>query len=102
MRAERGQGTLVAVGFPAAALLGVALRVGLHGAGIGSGIAAAVVLVFLTALATGISVVVAPRTSVSVPGPFLVAAAPVGGPLVGVCAEAATPDLTVRDVWRTR
>jgi diguanylate cyclase (GGDEF)-like protein len=102
MRAERGQGTLVAFGFPAAAVLGVALRLGLHGAGIGSGIATAVVLVFLTALATGISVVVAPRTSVSLAGPFLVAAALVGGPLVGACAGAATQVFTVRDVWRKR
>jgi len=102
MRAERGQGTLVAVGFPAAALLGVALRLGVHGAGIDGGVAAAVVLVFLTALSTGISVVVAPRTSVSLAGPFVVAAALVGGPLVGACAGAATQVFTVRDVWRKR
>jgi diguanylate cyclase (GGDEF)-like protein len=102
MSAERGQGTLVAVGFPAAALFAVAVRVGLHGAGIGGGIAAAVVLVFLTALATGISVVVAPRTSVSLAGPFVVAAALVGGPLVGACAGAATQVFTVRDVPRKR
>jgi diguanylate cyclase (GGDEF)-like protein len=102
MRAERGQGTLVAVGFPAVALLAVGLRAGLHGAGIESGIAAAVVLVFLTALASGISVVVAPRTSVSLAGPFVVAAALVGGPLVGACAGAATQVFTVRDVWRKR
>lgn len=102
MRAERGQGTLVAVGFPAAALFVVALRVGLHGVGIESGIAAAVVLVLLTALATGVSVVVAPRTSVSLAGPFVVAAALVGGPLVGACAGAATQVFTVRDVWQKR
>jgi diguanylate cyclase (GGDEF)-like protein len=102
MGAERGQGTLVALGFPAAALLGVALRLGLHGAGIDSGIAAAVVLVFLTALSTGISVVVSPRTSVSLAGPFVVAAAVVGGPLVGACAGAATQVFTLRDVWRKR
>ena len=102
MRAERGEGTLVAFGFPAVALLAVALRLVLHGAGIDSAIAAAVVLVFLSALAAGISVVVAPRTSMSLAGLFVVAAALAGGPLVGACAGAATQVFTVRDVWRKR
>ena len=99
---ERGQGTLVAIGFPVAALGGVALWVGLHGPGLDTGIAAAVVLVALTALAARIELVVAPRTSVSLAGPFLVAAALVGGPLLGALAGASIEALAVRDVWRKR
>ena len=98
----RGHGTLVAVGFPAAALLAVGLWSDLHSAGLDIGIAAAVVLVALTALAKKIDLVVAPRTSVSLAGPFLVAAALVGGPLLGVCAGAATQVFTTSDVWRKR
>jgi diguanylate cyclase (GGDEF)-like protein len=62
------------------------------GAAVGpdTGIPAALVLVALTALAEQLNVVVARRTRVSLAGPFLVAAALVGGPLVGACAGAAT------------
>jgi diguanylate cyclase (GGDEF)-like protein len=98
----RGQGTLVAVGFPAAALLAVALRLDVHGAGLDTGIAAAFVLVALTALAEQMSLVVAPRTSVSSAAAFLVAAALVGGPLLGVCAGASIQAFTLEDVWRKR
>jgi diguanylate cyclase (GGDEF)-like protein len=55
-----------------------------------TGIPAALVLVALAALASRVRVVVARRTSVSLAGPFVVAAALVGGPLVGVCAGAST------------
>jgi diguanylate cyclase (GGDEF)-like protein len=99
---RRGQGTLVAVGFPAVALLAVALRLDLHGAGLDTGIPAAVVLVALTALAEQIHVVAAPRTSVSAANALLVAAALVGGPLLGACAGVSTQAFTVGDVWRKR
>jgi diguanylate cyclase (GGDEF)-like protein len=100
--AMRGQGTFVAIGFPAAALLAVALRADLHGAGIDTSIAAALILVALTALAKKIDLVVAPRTNASAAGPFLVAAALVGGPLLGACAGAAMQAFTTDDVWRKR
>jgi diguanylate cyclase (GGDEF)-like protein len=98
----RGQGTFVAIGFPAAAVLAVALRADLHGAGLDTGVAAALVLVALTAFARRIDLVVAPRTNASAAGPFLVAAALVGGPLLGACAGAATQAFTTDDVWRKR
>jgi diguanylate cyclase (GGDEF)-like protein len=99
----RGQGTLVAIGFPVAAALAVALWLDLHGGStLRTSIPAAVILVALTALAERLSLVVAPRTSVSAAGPFLVAAALVGGPLVGVCAGASVEALTTGDVWRKR
>jgi diguanylate cyclase (GGDEF)-like protein len=98
----RGQGTLVAVCFPATALAAVALRLELHGAGLSTGVAVAVVLVVLTALAERINLVVAARTSVSLAAPFLVAAALAGGPLLGACAGLATEAFTLGDVWRKR
>jgi diguanylate cyclase (GGDEF)-like protein len=96
------EGSLVAIGFPSAALLAIALWLDLHGAGLGTGIAAAVVLVALTALAEQARLVVAPRTSVSPAAAFLVAAALVGGPLLGACAGASIQVFTVGDVWRKR
>ncbi|HET8752100.1 MAG TPA: GGDEF domain-containing protein [Gaiellaceae bacterium] len=98
----RGQGTLVALGLPLAALLAVVLWLDQQGAGLDSGVAAAVVLVSLTALAQQVSLVAAPRTSVSPAAAFLVAAALLGGPLLGVLAGAATQAFTVGDVWRKR
>jgi diguanylate cyclase (GGDEF)-like protein len=98
----RGQGTLVASGFPLAVLVAVALWLDLHGAGLDTGIPAAVVLVALTALAGQINLVVAPRTSVSPAGAFLIAAALVGGPLLGACAGASIEAFTTGDVWRKR
>jgi len=71
------------------------------GIGLDTGIAAALVLVALTALAEQLDVVVGRRMRVSLSGPFLVAAALVGGPLVGACAGAATEAFT-RDVPRKR
>ena len=59
------------------------------GIGLDTGIAAALVLVALTALAEQLDLVVGRRMRISVSGPFLVAAALVGGPLVGACAGAA-------------
>src|SRR6185312_15002336 len=50
------------------------------GIGLDTGIAAALVLVALTALAEQLDVVVGRRMRVSLSGPFLVAAALVGGP----------------------
>src|SRR5881392_544554 len=70
--------------------------------GIDAGIPAAIVLVTLTALAELIDLRVGRRTRVSLAGPFLVAAALVGGPLVGACAGAATEAFTTGDPWRKR
>jgi len=70
--------------------------------GLDIGPAAAIVLVALTALAERLNVVVGRRTRVSLAGPFLVAAALVGGPLVGACAGAATELFTNGDVRRKR
>ena len=98
----RGRGTLVAIGFPIAAALVVALRLDLHGTGLDTGIPAAVVLVALTALAERINIVVARRTSVSTAGAFLVAAALVGGPLLGAYAGASLETFATGDVWRKR
>jgi len=69
--------------------------------GLDIGILAAIVLVALTALAEQLHLVVGRRTRVSLSGPFLVAAALVGGPLVGACAGAATESFT-RDAPRKR
>jgi diguanylate cyclase (GGDEF)-like protein len=66
------------------------------------GLPAAIVLVALTALSERLNVVVGRRTRVSLAGPFLVAAALVGGPLVGACAGAATELFTTGDVRRKR
>jgi diguanylate cyclase (GGDEF)-like protein len=98
----RGQGARVALAFPAAALVAVALWLELHGAALDTGVPAAVVLVVLTAVAARISIVVAPRTRLSTAGAFLVAAALVGGPLLGACAGAATEALTIGDARRKR
>jgi diguanylate cyclase (GGDEF)-like protein len=98
----RGQGTLVALGFPAASLLAVALWIDVHGAGLDTGVAAALVLVALAALAEQINLVVAPRTSVSLAGVFVVAAALAGGPLLGACAGTSIEAFTPGDVWRKR
>ncbi|HEU5476565.1 MAG TPA: GGDEF domain-containing protein [Gaiellaceae bacterium] len=98
----RGEGTRVAIAFPLAALLAVVLWLELHGLGLDSGIPAAVVLVALVALAERVSLVVARRTSVSPAAAFVVAAALVGGPLLGACAGVSTQVLTVGDVWRKR
>src|SRR5579884_4042023 len=70
--------------------------------GLDTGVPAALVLVTLTALAEQLHVVVARRTRVSLAGPFLVAAALVGGPLVGACAGASTEALAVGGRRRTR
>ena len=70
--------------------------------GLDIGLPAALVLVALTALAERLNVVVGRRTRISLAGPFLVAAALVGGPLVGACAGAATEAFTTGDVRRKR
>jgi diguanylate cyclase (GGDEF)-like protein len=102
VRQTRGQGTLVAIGFPISAVLAVVLWLDLHGAGVGTSIPAALVLVALVALAENMSLVVAPRTSVSPAGVFVVAAGLVGGPLLGACAGASMEAFTLGDVWRKR
>jgi diguanylate cyclase (GGDEF)-like protein len=70
--------------------------------GLDTGLPAALVLVGLTALAEQLNVVVGRRTRISLAGPFLVAAALVGGPLVGACAGAASETLTTGDLARRR
>jgi len=70
--------------------------------GLDIGLPAALVLVLLTALAEQLNVVVGRRTRISLAGPFLVAAALVGGPLVGACAGAATEAFTTGDPRRKR
>jgi diguanylate cyclase (GGDEF)-like protein len=65
--------------------------------GLDTGVAPAIVLVALTALAERIDLRVSRRTRVSLSGPFLVAAALVGGPLVGACAGASTEAFTTGD-----
>jgi diguanylate cyclase (GGDEF)-like protein len=63
---------------------------------------AALVLVALTALAEQLDLRVGRRTRVSLAGPFLVAAALVGGPLAGACAGAATEAFPTGEPWRKR
>src|SRR3954466_13121821 len=70
--------------------------------GLDVGIPAPFVLVAVTALAEQLNVVVGRRTRVSLSGPFLVAAALVGGPLVGACAGASTEAFTTGDPWPKR
>jgi diguanylate cyclase (GGDEF)-like protein len=70
--------------------------------GLDTGVPAALVVVALTALAEPLNLVVGRRTRVSLSGPFLVAAALVGGPLVGACAGVSTELFTTGDVRRKR
>jgi diguanylate cyclase (GGDEF)-like protein len=70
--------------------------------GLDTGIPAAIVLVALTALAEQLNVVAARRTRVSLAGPFLVAAALVGGPLLGAFAGSSTEAFPTGEVWRKR
>ena len=70
--------------------------------GLDTGIPAAIVLVALTALAEQLDVVVTRRTRVSLAGPFLVAAALVGGPLLGACAGASAGIFTTGGARRRR
>jgi len=100
--AVRGRGLLVAVGFPTAALIVLAVWLGLHGATVATTLPAAVVLVVLAALAEQINIVVSPRIHVSLAAGFVVAAALIGGPLVGACAGASTSALETGAVWRKR
>jgi diguanylate cyclase (GGDEF)-like protein len=64
--------------------------------------AIAIVLVALTALAELIELRVGRRARVSLAGPFLVAAALAGGPLVGACAGASTRAFRTDEPWRKR
>ena len=70
--------------------------------GLDAGIPAAIVLVALTALAEQLNVVVGRRTRVSLAGPFLVAAALVGGPWLGACAGVSVEAFSVGEVPRGR
>ncbi len=70
--------------------------------GLDTGLPAALVLVLLAALAEQLYLVVGRRTRVSLAGPFVVAAALVGGPLLGACAGAATEAFTTGDARRRR
>ena len=80
VRRARPPRRLLPLGLLLATVLAVALRLVLSGARLDAGVPTAVVLVAL--------VLVAKRVSAA--GPFVVAASVVGGPLVGVCAGAAT------------
>jgi diguanylate cyclase (GGDEF)-like protein len=99
----RGKGTLSAIGFPVAAALSVGVWLHTHGTGISADVTAGAVLVLLTALSGRIEVVTSPRIHLSAAAGFLVAAALVGGPVVGAVAgisiEATLP---VQEVWRKR
>src|SRR6185437_5178145 len=95
IRRARSRSTPVTAGLVLAAVLAVALRLDLSGAGLDTGIPAALVLVVLAALAKLVTLAVAPGfgaagKAVPIAGPFVVAASLVGGPLVGVCAAAST------------
>lgn len=70
--------------------------------GLDTGIPAALVLIALTALSEQLYVVLGRRTRISLSGPFLVAAALVGGPLVGGSAGASTEAFTTGDNPRKR
>ena len=70
--------------------------------GLDTGIPAALVLIALTALSEQLYVVLGRRTRISLSGPFLVAAALVGGPVVGACAGASTEAFTTGDNPRKR
>jgi len=100
--AMRGRGLLVAVGFPTAALSVLVVWFRLHGATITTSLPAVVLLIALTALADRVDVVVSPRTQVSTAHGFLVAAALIGGPLVGACAGASMEAFDTGAVWRKR
>jgi diguanylate cyclase (GGDEF)-like protein len=63
---------------------------------------AALFLVVLTALAEQLNLRAGRRTRVSLAGPFLVAAALVGGPLVGAFAGASTEAFPTGEPWRKR
>jgi diguanylate cyclase (GGDEF)-like protein len=70
--------------------------------GLDTGLPAALVLAVLPALAARISLVVGPRTRISTAGAFVVAAALVGGPLLGACAGASAGAFAVGDAGRRR
>jgi diguanylate cyclase (GGDEF)-like protein len=65
-------------------------------------LAASVVLVVLSALAARISLVVGPRTRLSTAGAYVVAAALIGGPVVGACAGVAAGAFAIGDAGRRR
>lgn len=98
----RERGLRVAVAFPIAALLAVALWLHFRGASITISLPTAVVLIVLAALASQIEVVISSRGVSSPAGLFYVAAGLVGGPLVGALAGAATESLGTRLVWKKR
>ena len=100
--AIRGRGLLVAVGFPAAALIVFAVWFRLHGATVTPTLPAAAALVVLAGLAEQVNVVVSPRIQTSLAGGFVAAAALVGGPLVGAGAGVAASVLDTGAVSRKR
>lgn len=100
--AIRGRGLLVAVGFPAAALIVFAVWFRLHGATVTTTLPAAAALVVLAGLAEQVNVVVSPRIQTSLAGGFVAAAALVGGPLVGAGAGVAASVLDTGAVSRKR
>lgn len=100
--AVRGRGLLVAVGFPAAALIVLTVWLRLHGATVTTTLPAAVALVVLAGLAEQVNVVISPRMQASLAGGFVAAAALLGGPLVGAGAGVATVALDTGAVARKR
>jgi diguanylate cyclase (GGDEF)-like protein len=100
--AVRGRGLLVAFGFPSAALVALAFWLHFHGSPVTIGWPAAVALVFLTALAAQIEMVVSPRASACAAGPLVAAAALLGGPLVGALVGASVEALSSGSVWPKR
>jgi diguanylate cyclase (GGDEF)-like protein len=74
----------------------------LHGAGLATSLPAAALLVVLAGLAEQVNIVVSPRMQTSLAAGFVVAAALIGGPLVGACAGVSADVLDVGVVSRKR
>ena len=100
--AVRGRGLLVAVGFPAVALVVLTVWLRLHGATVTTTLPAAAALVVLAGLAEQVNVVVSPRMQASLAGGFVAAAALIGGPLVGAGAGVSAALLDTGAVSRKR
>lgn len=90
LSALRGRGLLVALGYPGAALVAVALWSISGGRGLTASLPTVVALIALAALSERIEMVVSPRAQVSVAAGFVATAALAGGPLAGALAGAST------------
>lgn len=98
----RGKGLVVAAGYPCAALVAAAVWLRAGEGALETSLPSIAVLIVLAALAERISIVVAPRTQVSIAAGFIAAAALVGGPIIGALAGASTEALSTDSVWRKR